>query len=533
MSTLVSLNADAPAFENSFVEHLPGDESSEPGVRQVKNAAYSQARPTPVAAPRLLAYSPEVAELLGFPIDTMAEELHTPGPWTALLSGNEVAPTSKSYAQAYGGHQFGSWAGQLGDGRVIVLGERLSAAGARYEVQLKGAGPTPYSRFADGRAVLRSSIREYLCAEAMHFLGVPTSRSLSLVATGDAVLRDMFYDGHEEEEPGAIVCRVAPSFIRFGSFQFHAWRKQHDHLQSLADYTLQTHFPELGAPSRDSYLEFFREVCRRTARMITEWMRVGFVHGVMNTDNMSVHGLTIDYGPYGWLDNFDPSWTPNTTDSATHRYAYGRQPRIGEWNLAMFASSLLPLIGEAAPLEEALGEYTKTLNETQTAMLRDKLGLQTLEGPDDEKLVEDLFALLPRVETDMTLFFRSLAHAPESNDPMETVEGAFYRDKLPTEIDTAWRAWFDRYCARIARDSRSVDERRCAMNRVNPWFVLRNYLAQLAIDAATEGDLAPLRKLEAALRRPYDEQPDHAEFAAKRPEWARHKPGCSALSCSS
>lgn len=533
MRTLPSFETDAPVFENTFVESLPGESHAKPGVRQVQNAAYSRVSPTPVAAPRLLAFSADVAELLRFPADLLARECYDPGPWTALLSGNTVAPTSQSYAQAYGGHQFGTWAGQLGDGRVIVLGERVSASGERYEVQLKGAGLTPYSRSADGRAVLRSSLREYLCAEAMHFLGVPTSRSLSLVATGDAVLRDMFYDGHAAEEPGAIVCRVAPSFIRFGSFQFHAWREQHDLLRALADYTLKTHFPELGAPSRETFVEFFREVCRRTARMVTAWMRVGFVHGVMNTDNMSVHGLTIDYGPYGWIDNFDPHWTPNTTDHATHRYAFGRQPRIAEWNLAAFASSLVPLIGETAPLEEALGVYAKTLTESQAAMLAEKLGLQDLDGEDDERLAEELFALLTRVETDMTLFFRALAYVPEADDPMEPLRDAFYADAIPDDVTAAWRAWFARYRKRIACDARPTHQRRAAMNRANPRFVLRNYLAQTAIEAATEGDLAPLKKLEGALRRPYDEQPEHRELMAKRPEWARTKPGCSALSCSS
>ncbi|MEO1173620.1 MAG: YdiU family protein, partial [Myxococcota bacterium] len=358
-------------LESNFVDTLPGDPDLQNRVRQVLHACYSRVTPTRVTAPRLLAYAPEVAELL---------RLEDVPALTDVLAGNHVPAGAVPYAQCYAGHQFGSFAGQLGDGRAITLGERRGGDGSLYDVQLKGAGPTPYSRTADGRAVLRSSLREYLCSEAMHHLGVPTTRALSLVLTGDGVLRDMFYDGNAELEPGAIVCRVAPSFIRFGSFELHAWRKQLAELQTLTDYTIRVHFPELGEPSRDVYIAWFREVARRTAIMITEWMRVGFVHGVMNTDNMSVHGLTIDYGPYGWLDDFNPGWTPNTTDEATHRYAYGRQPAIAQWNLSRLAAAMMPLIEDSEPLQEGLDHYVDTLNETQSTMMAAKLGLDRLRG---------------------------------------------------------------------------------------------------------------------------------------------------------
>ena len=261
-----------------------------------------------------------------------------------VLGGNRVLPGMQPYAARYGGHQFGHWAGQLGDGRAITLGEVVGPDGARQDLQLKGAGPTPYSRTADGRAVLRSSVREFMCSEAMHHLGVPTTRALSLVSTGESVVRDMFYDGHPQAEPGAIVCRVAPSFVRFGNFEILAAHQELDALKRLADYVIATHFPELGAPSAEAYARWFEEICRRTAVMIAEWMRVGFVHGVMNTDNMSILGLTIDYGPYGWLEGFDPGWTPNTTDAGGRRYRYGNQPQIAQWNLVRLANALFPLI---------------------------------------------------------------------------------------------------------------------------------------------------------------------------------------------
>jgi len=302
-------------FDNSFVRELPADSETGPRRRQVHRALYSRVDPTPVAEPRLIAWSPEVAALLG--ID--AAEVESPA-FAKVFGGNALVDGMQPYAANYGGHQFGQWAGQLGDGRAITLGEIINAAGQRWELQLKGAGPTPYSRTADGRAVLRSSIREFLCSEAMHHLGVPTTRALSLVATGEPVVRDMFYDGNPRSEPGAIVCRVAPSFIRFGNFELPTSREDVDLLNRLVDFTIRRDFPELiaaggdqaGPVSEQVRAEWFAQVCERTASMVAHWMRVGFVHGVMNTDNMSILGLTIDYGPYGWIDDFDPGWTPNT-----------------------------------------------------------------------------------------------------------------------------------------------------------------------------------------------------------------------------
>jgi len=437
----------------------------------------------------------------------------------------------RPYAARYGGHQFGHWAGQLGDGRAITLGE-LTPHGERWELQLKGAGPTPYSRTADGRAVLRSSVREFLCSEAMYFLGVPTTRALSLVATGDIVVRDMFYNGDPQPEQGAVVCRVAPSFVRFGNFEIHASRGENESLQGLADYIISQHFSHLGTPTPAVYGQWFEEICRRTAVMTAHWMRVGFVHGVMNTDNMSILGLTIDYGPYGWLEGYDPAWTPNTTDLPGRRYAYGRQPDIAAWNLARLATALSPLIDSVPALEHGLEVYAENFTTTWRGMLAQKLGLTTLDREGDEDLVLELFGVLQQTETDMTLFFRGLAAA--SAKDIEPLRAAFYEDSEPSEAHRARLvAWLQRYESRLQVEAMPVEERVARMNRVNPKYVLRNYQAQQAIDAANQGDVSLIERLLRVLAKPYDEQPEHEDLAKRRPEWARHKAGCSALSCSS
>src|SRR4051812_26104161 len=381
-------------FDDSFTRSLSADPESRNFVRQVAAAAYSRVAPTTVSAPRLLAWSDDCAALLGLsrPTDATVE----------ILAGNRLAPTMRPYAARYGGHQFGHWAGQLGDGRAITLGEIIATDGRRQELQLKGAGKTPYSRTADGRAVLRSSLREFLCSEAMHWLGVPTTRALSLVATGEAVIRDMFYDGNPQPEPGAVVCRIAPSFIRFGNFQILAATQELDLLKRLADWVIREHFPGV-----DSYEAFYGEICRRTALLMVDWMRLGFVHGVMNTDNMSVLGVTIDYGPYGWLEGFDPMWTPNTTDAQGRRYCYGNQPGIAQWNLARLAEALLPLVPKDE-LEQALVLYGDTFNAAWPRALAQKLGLASI----DDEMTRGLYDALAEAETDFTLFFRRLAALP-------------------------------------------------------------------------------------------------------------------------
>ena len=518
-------------FDNRFAADLPADPEADNFRRQVSGACYSRVQPQAVAAPRLIAWSPEAAALLDLP-----GEPSDAGRYAEVFAGNRMLDGMDPIATCYGGHQFGNWAGQLGDGRAINLGETLNARGERWTLQLKGAGPTPYSRTADGLAVLRSSLREFLCSEAMFHLGVPTTRALSLVLTGEQVVRDILYDGHPAPEPGAVVCRLAPSFTRFGHFEILAARRDHDLLRRLLDFTIATDFPELRsvAPAEERYVRWFAEVSARTAAMIVHWMRVGFVHGVMNTDNMSVLGLTIDYGPYGWLEGYDPDWTPNTTDAGTRRYRYGQQPAIAQWNLLQLAKAILPAVGAAEPLEAVLTDFARQYAEQSEAMTAAKLGLSRCERERDEALFGELFALLAAAETDMTLFFRDLARVDLDNISVEPLRHAWYDSGAPTPaLRERCEAWLGSYAARVRHDGTPDAERVARMNAVNPRFVPRNYLAQQAIDRAEEGDFAMIGELLDVLRRPYDEQPGQDAFAAKRPEWARHRAGCSMLSCSS
>jgi serine/tyrosine/threonine adenylyltransferase len=524
-------------FDNRFLHELPGDPEPNNFTRQVKSAVWSRVAPTPVAAPMLLAHSREMAELLG-----LSEAEITSLEIVNALGGNGLLPGSEPYATVYGGHQFGHWAGQLGDGRAIYLGEVVANA-KRWELQLKGAGPTPYSRRADGRAVLRSSIREFLCSEAMHHLGVPTTRALSLVATGDKVVRDMFYDGNAAQESGAIVCRVAPSFTRFGHFEIHAARNDVALLQKLVDFTIDRDFAGVNFPQdpTEKIGAWFSLIAERTAIMVAHWMRVGFVHGVMNTDNMSILGLTIDYGPYGWVDNFDPGWTPNTTDAEGKRYCYGRQPEIARWNMERLASALVMLTPENSAesemltslLNDGMTHYDEIYDRETRNNFAGKFGLQSWRET-DATLVNTIFKLMTDAEIDMTIFFRQLALVTDDVETNRTLmQEAFYRDDLRLQYAAAFEQWLANYFARIGEDTISQAERAANMNRFNPRYVLRNYLAQEAIDLATNGDYAMINELLDVMRRPYDAQSGREKFAAKRPDWARQKAGCSMLSCSS
>ena len=520
------------AFDNRFVRELPGDPLTSLERRQVFGACWSSVHPTAVVSPKLLSHSPEVAELVGFsPDDVLSPQFE------AVFGGNALLAGMQPYAACYGGHQFGGWAGQLGDGRAITLGEVVNARGERWELQLKGAGPTPYSRTADGRAVLRSSIREFLCSEAMHHLGVPTTRALSVVTTGEPVLRDMFYDGNAKLEPGAVVCRVAPSFIRFGNFELLSARGDLALLAKLVDFTIARDFPHLRGSIDERRERWFSEICERTAQMVVGWMRVGFVHGVLNTDNMSVLGLTIDYGPYGWLDNFDPHWTPNTTDAGGRRYRFAQQPAVAQWNLERLADALHPLFDDDAPLQRALQRYAQVYSTQYGLMMAAKFGL-TEWGRDDVAIVDDGLALLYAAEIDYTRFFRALGELGDSlpNDDVTLVEAmgdVFYDEAKRESQRERLVAWLRHWHARVLRTGESAEVRRSHMHAVNPKFVIRNYLAQQAIDGAAAGDSSLVHTLLEVLRRPYDEQPDHEEYAARRPEWARHRAGCSMLSCSS
>lgn len=528
---------DELRFDNRFTRLLPSDPESRNVRRQVQQACFSRVMPTPVASPKLIAYSREVGELLELDIAATGEAV-----MAEVFGGNRVLPGMDPFAMCYGGHQFGNWAGQLGDGRAINLGEVVNGDGTRWTLQLKGAGPTPYSRTADGLAVLRSSVREFLCSEAMFHLGVPTTRALTLVTTGEEVLRDMFYDGNPRYESGAVVCRVAPSFLRFGNFEIFASRGDLDNLRKLAEYTIATDFAHL-TPSGDGpyapevFSQWFDEVCLLTAEMIVHWMRVGFVHGVMNTDNMSILGLTIDYGPYGWLEDYDPDWTPNTTDASGRRYRYGNQPQVAQWNLLQLANAILPLVGDSQPLEKSLRNYSDRFERSWQQMMAQKLGLDQHNDTTDNDLVIDLFEFFAAVETDMTLFFRRLAdlstESAVEDIPQPLVDSFYAVDQVAGPIHAKLIDWLNAYCGRVRQTQVADQDRRLRMNAVNPIYVLRNYLAQLAIDQADQGDPSMISELLDVLRHPYDEVAGRERFAAKRPDWARHRAGCSMLSCSS
>lgn len=565
---------DQLTFDNRFVRQLPADPEPQNFRRQVMGAAYSFVLPTPVPQPQLVAYADDVCRLIG--LDFAAQ---SPADFAAVFAGNRILAGMQPYAMCYGGHQFGNWAGQLGDGRAINLGQVAGDNGSLWTLQLKGAGPTPYSRSADGLAVLRSSVREFLCSEAMHHLGIPTTRALSLVTTGQPVRRDMFYDGNPQWEPGAVVCRVAESFIRFGHFELFASRGAHQLLRQIADYTIRYHFPHHwprdGRTTPETYAAWFAEVCSRTLQLAIQWMRVGFVHGVMNTDNLSILGQTIDYGPYGWLEGFDADWTPNTTDAAGRRYRYGGQPQVALWNLWQLAGALMPLVGDSELLETSLQAYSRQFEPAWIGMMQQKLGCQPIDGVDDGPLVTDLLEWFAGVETDLTLFFRGLADVPITQPTSGTGAGAmgatgtgagtgtvadptsvaaealaglgeadrallrplldaFYQpQQLAGDRRAGLLSWLRRYADRVRQSSQTDAQRRQQMNAVNPLYVLRNYLAQLAIDRAEQGDFAMIEDLLETLKAPYTAQAGRESLALKRPEWARNRAGCSMLSCSS
>ncbi|MBP9794182.1 MAG: YdiU family protein [Flavobacterium sp.] len=518
------------AIQNRFTSKLPADTNETNEVRKVFNAAYSKVIPTIPSNPKVIHVADDVMELVGITSEESKSES-----FLAVFSGKEVYPNTQPFAMCYGGHQFGVWAGQLGDGRAINLFE-ITYNNQFYTLQLKGAGKTPYSRTADGLAVLRSSIREYLCAEAMYYLGVPTTRSLSLIASGDKVLRDVLYNGNPAYENGAIVCRVAPSFIRFGNFELFASRNDIENLQKLTDYTILHHFPEIQSEGKQKYLDFFENVATTTRKMVVEWQRVGFVHGVMNTDNMSIHGITIDYGPYGWLEDYNPDWTPNTTDSAQRRYRFGQQPQITLWNLYQLANALYPLINETEGLEAILNAYEELYEMEYITMMRNKLGL-TIALDSDTELIHQLTNNLAAIETDMTIFFRLLSTVSKEDTPetgIEKIAYSFYNpEEVKGEVASVLSVWFANYLNRLQLEKIDDEARKTNMDLVNPKYVFRNYMAQLAIDEADKEGYSLVDELYQLLTKPYDEQPENEKWFAKRPDWAKEKIGCSQLSCSS
>ncbi|RYE54918.1 MAG: YdiU family protein [Sphingobacteriales bacterium] len=427
------------AINDTFNKELPIDPVQENYVRQVANACLSNVNPTACKDPKIIHTADEMLENLGL----QKEDAHS-RQFLNVFSGNEIYPDTRPYAMCYGGHQFGNWAGQLGDGRAINLFE-VNHNNKQWAVQLKGAGKTPYSRTADGLAVLRSSVREYLCSEAMHHLGVPTTRALSIISSGDKVLRDVLYNGNPAYENGAIVCRVAPSFIRFGNFQIFTARQDFETLKKLVDYTITHFYAHLGAINETAYIRFIIEVAERTMQTIIDWERVGFVHGVMNTDNMSILGLTIDYGPYGWLEDYDPHWTPNTTDAGTARYAFGKQGYIALWNIYQLANALVPLIEDTKTLENQLQKVQDNYQRDRQKMLLMKLGLDE-KTENAEVIIKELRQILYDSEMDMTLFFRNLSSFDGivSDAYISTLAGSSYSETFDKHRED-WTAWLTTY----------------------------------------------------------------------------------------
>jgi uncharacterized protein YdiU (UPF0061 family) len=482
---------------------------------------YTRLSPTPLQAPVWASRNHGLLLELGWP-----EELFKDSGLSAF-AGNALLTGSDPVATVYSGHQFGVWAGQLGDGRALWLGEAHANPGPQ-EIQLKGAGRTPYSRMGDGRAVLRSSIREYLCSEAMHGLGIATTRALCLVASPEPVVR-------EELETAAVVTRVAPSFLRFGHFEHFAARDQVDHLRSLADHLIEHHLPlarERAAQWHNNvYAGLLAEVQHRTADLLARWQAVGFCHGVMNTDNMSLLGLTIDYGPFQFLDGFDPAHICNHSD--THgRYAFARQPNIAYWNLYCLAQALLPLIGEQDLAVAVLEDYKRLYPQAYDTHMRAKLGLTSLATPadpedQDRHLIRDLLALMASEKTDYTIFWRRLSHAVAAGW-RDTGPATSWKSVDDLFLDQgSWKAWLARYHQRLG--SRDPHQTSTAMLLTNPKFVLRNHLAEIAIRQARTGDFREIDRLLHVLHSPFDEHPGMDAYAGFPPDWA----GQLEISCSS
>ncbi|HUX90417.1 MAG TPA: YdiU family protein [Gallionellaceae bacterium] len=469
---------------------------------------YSRINPTPLAKPYLVSFNAKAAKLIDLSITEAARD-----EFAQCFIGNRLLPGSEPLAMLYAGHQFGHFVSQLGDGRAILLGEIKNSAGEYWDVQLKGAGPTPYSRNSDGRAVLRSSIREYLCSEAMHGLGIPTTRALCIVGSDEEVYR-------ETVETAAVVTRIAPSYVRFGSFEVFYHRGQHAQVAQLADYVIARHFPHLvDAP--DKYPRFLQEVLVRTAQLMAQWQAVGFSHGVMNTDNMSILGLTFDYGPFGFMESYNPGYICNHSDHGG-RYAYSEQPQVGLWNLSALAQALTPLI-PIAQAEELLDSYSDIYSEHYVKLMGQKLGL-TYAGLQDYALIEPLLKMMQASQLDFTNLFRSLSNFKSAIGDKNSV----LRDQF---IDrAAFDEWAGLYRTRLQAEGTTDAERKERMDKANPKYILRNYLAQIAISKAEkERDYSEVDRLLHLLAHPFDEQPEMESYAALAPDWARH----IEVSCSS
>ncbi|XP_043245163.1 protein adenylyltransferase SelO, mitochondrial-like isoform X2 [Amphibalanus amphitrite] len=512
-----SLVRDTLRWHQDTYRHFPLDPSRENSVRfMVRGALFSRVRPTPFrSAVRLAAASPAALRLLD-----LGPEIGANSHFVDIVAGNDAVPGVPSLAHRYGGHQFGFWAEQLGDGRAHLIGEYTNSGGERWELQLKGSGRTPYSRYGDGRAVVRSSVREFLCSEAMHYLGVPTSRAATLVISDDRVVRDAFYDGRPVAERAAVVLRLAPCWFRFGSFEMLATDGDTENLRLLADYVIQRHFGDIDLSAPDCYLQLLRRVAADTGRLIARWQWCGFAHGVMNTDNMSILSITIDYGPFGFLDAYEPDFVPNHSDDMG-RYSYGNQERVGRWNIEKLGAALRPLLPaeQAGQLGTALDAYTEAFAAEWRAKFSARLGLPA--SAEAEQLARRLLTLMERTGADFTMTFRQLGDVTQE----QLKDGQLPDDMwaLRTAAETpGWKEWAAEYAAQLHADGVGEEQRRQQQRAANPRYVLRNWMAQRAIADAEKGEFAELQTLLAVLERPFDEQPDAEErgFAGRPPDWA-------------
>lgn len=508
-------------IKQPFLENFPGDFSKNPIQRNTPKVLFSTIDPVGFDEPKLIVFNEKLSEEIGLG-KLNDNDLD-------FLVGNNLPENIKTYATAYAGNQFGNWAGQLGDGRAILAGEIENNEGRKTEIQWKGAGATPYSRHADGRAVLRSSVREYLMSEAMHHLGIPTTRGLSLSFTGESVVRDMMYSGNPQEEKGAVVVRTAESFLRFGHFELMSAQKEIDTLQKLADFTIKNYFPEITSEGEQKYKDFFQSVCTKTADLMVEWFRVGFVHGVMNTDNMSILSLTIDFGPFSMMDEYDLNFTPNTTDLPGRRYAFGKQGQISQWNLWQLANALFALIKDEKFLEETLNSYGSYFWEAHDKMLCKKFGFDELKET-DEDFFTNWQGLMQELQFDYTLFFNVL----EKIDAVFDLKTEFQKISYTILDEIKIRKlenFIEQYQLRLKSNVISKEDSLNLMKKTNPKFLLRNYLLFECIEEINEGKTELLEKLTKALENPYEEI--FLEFSVKRPFSYDNISGCSMLSCSS
>ncbi|GAB0154965.1 YdiU family protein [Chryseobacterium sp. Alg-005] len=508
-------------IKQPFIKAFPGDFSNNPVQRNTPKVLFSTASPVGFENPSLIVFNETLSKEIGLG-KYETKDLD-------FLVGNHLPESIRPYATAYAGHQFGNWAGQLGDGRAILAGEIINESGQKTELQWKGAGATPYSRHADGRAVLRSSVREYLMSEAMYHLGIPTTRALSLCFTGENVVRDMMYNGNPQEEKGAVIIRTAESFLRFGHFELMSAQKEYKILQDLADFTIKNYFPDIQSEGAQKYKDFFENACQRTADLMVEWYRVGFVHGVMNTDNMSILGITIDYGPYSMMDEYDLNFTPNTTDLPGRRYAFGKQGQISQWNLWQLANALYPLIKDEKFLEEKLNNYGNYFWKSHDNMLCEKFGFnEFLDG--DEEFFINWQGLMQELQLDYTLFFNQLENITIESDLKSAFENASYTH-LGEESIKKLDNFIKKYDERLSKNTISRQESIKLMKKANPKFTLRNYLLFECIEEIEQGKTEMLNKLITAHENPYEEI--FPEFSKKRPSKYDDISGCSMLSCSS